>query len=197
MANCWHSPTRDLAHYREPFPNCRHRCASSAAFQNPNIYVYLFSHQASRCPAQPPRAQTTVRQQDARHCAPLSQLFCRYIARAAQGQGLGRQLLALALDWMRANGDGPLWIGCASNHVKRFDMWACSYGCPQSVERQRARHQHVQTVTSHRYDMVSPLRLRCVSHICCMYTAQGFERVGGYQFAVGEFRDDEFILRKG
>ena len=169
------------------------------------MYVYLISHQASRRPAQPPRAQATVRQQDERHGAPLSQLFCRYVARAAQGQGLGRQLLALALDWMRASGDGPLWIGCASNRVKRFGMWAYSYGCPQSVERQRARHQHVQTVpppeqcciSSHRYNMVPPLRVRCVSHFCCMYTAQGFERAGGYQFAVGEWRDDEIILRKG
>lgn len=41
------------------------------------------------------------------------------------------------------------------------------------------------------------LRVRCVSHFCCMYTAQGFERAGGYQFAVGEWRDDEIILRKG
>ena len=41
----------------------------------------------------------------------------RYVARSAQGQGLGRQLLALALDWMRANSDGgggPMWIGCES-----------------------------------------------------------------------------------
>ena len=41
--------------------------------------------------------------------------MCRYVARSAQGQGLGRQLFALALDWMRANSDGgggPMWIGC-------------------------------------------------------------------------------------
>lgn len=30
-----------------------------------------------------------------------------------------------------------------------------------------------------------------------VYAARGFEIVGGYQFAVGDWRDDEFIMRKG
>jgi hypothetical protein len=41
----------------------------------------------------------------------------RYVARSEQGQGLGRQMFALAVDWMRANSDGgggPMWIGYAA-----------------------------------------------------------------------------------
>lgn len=30
-----------------------------------------------------------------------------------------------------------------------------------------------------------------------LYAAHGFEMVGGYQFAVGDWMDDEFILRRG
>lgn len=30
-----------------------------------------------------------------------------------------------------------------------------------------------------------------------LYAAHGFETVGGYQFAVGDWMDDEFILRRG
>jgi len=30
-----------------------------------------------------------------------------------------------------------------------------------------------------------------------LYMSQGFEKVGGYQFAVGKTMDDEFILRRG
>jgi hypothetical protein len=29
-----------------------------------------------------------------------------------------------------------------------------------------------------------------------LYEAYGFERVGGYKFAVGQTMDDEFILRR-
>ena len=47
-------------------------------------------------------------------------LVRRYVARTEQGRGLGRQLFALALDWMRANSDGPgeaMWIGYALSHA--------------------------------------------------------------------------------
>jgi hypothetical protein len=30
-----------------------------------------------------------------------------------------------------------------------------------------------------------------------MYSAQGFVRAGGYQFAVGGWKDDEVIMRRG
>lgn len=74
-----------------------------------------------------------------------------YVARSAQGLGLGTQLLQIALDWMEANGDGPLWIGVWSGNLKAQKL----------------------------------------------YEAWGFEKAGEYQFPVGAWRDDEFILRRG
>jgi ribosomal protein S18 acetylase RimI-like enzyme len=74
-----------------------------------------------------------------------------YVAREAQGLGLGTKLLLLALDWMEANTDGPLWIGVWSGNLKA----------------QR------------------------------LYAAHGFEKAGEYQYPVGAWRDDEFILRRG
>lgn len=74
-----------------------------------------------------------------------------YVAKAAQGLGLGTKLLAVALEWMEANTDGPLWIGVWSGNVKA----------------QR------------------------------LYAAYGFEKVGEYQYPVGDWLDDEFILRRG
>ena len=40
-----------------------------------------------------------------------------YVSKAAQGLGLGTKLLAVALDWMEANTDGPLWIGVWSGNL--------------------------------------------------------------------------------
>ena len=74
-----------------------------------------------------------------------------YVARTAQGLGLGTKLLALSLDWMQANTDGPLWIGVWSGNHKAQKL----------------------------------------------YAAHGFEKVGEYQYPVGAWRDDEFILRRG
>ncbi len=74
-----------------------------------------------------------------------------YVAKAAQGLGLGTKLLALSLDWMEAHTDGPLWIGVWSGNLKA----------------QR------------------------------LYAAHGFEKAGEYQYPVGAWRDDEFILRRG
>lgn len=74
-----------------------------------------------------------------------------YVSKAAQGLGLGTKLLAIALDWMEANTDGPLWIGVWSGNLKAQKL----------------------------------------------YAAHGFGKVGEYQYPVGRWLDDEFILRRG
>lgn len=74
-----------------------------------------------------------------------------YVAKAAQGLGLGTKLLGVALEWMEAHSDGPLWIGVWSGNLKA----------------QR------------------------------LYAACGFTKAGEYQYPVGRWRDDEFILRRG
>lgn len=50
-----------------------------------------------------------------------------YVAKAAQGLGLGTKLLTLALDWMQTNADGPLWIGVWSGNDKAQRLYA-AYG---------------------------------------------------------------------
>lgn len=47
-----------------------------------------------------------------------------YVAREAQGLGLGTRLLAIALDWMEAQGPGPLWIGVWSGNEKAQKLYA-------------------------------------------------------------------------
>jgi len=74
-----------------------------------------------------------------------------YVSKAAQGLGLGTRLLAIALEWMEANTDGPLWIGVWSGNLKAQKL----------------------------------------------YAAYGFVKVGEYQYPVGAWVDDEFILRRG
>ena len=74
-----------------------------------------------------------------------------YVSKAAQGLGLGTKLLAVALDWMEAHTDGPLWIGVWSGNLKAQKL----------------------------------------------YEAYGFEKAGEYQYPVGRWLDDEFILRRG
>ena len=74
-----------------------------------------------------------------------------YVAKRAQGLGLGTKLLAIALEWMEANSDGPLWIGVWSGNLKAQKL----------------------------------------------YAAYGFEKAGAYQYPVGRWLDDEFILRRG
>ena len=74
-----------------------------------------------------------------------------YVAKRAQGLGLGTKLLAIALEWMEANSDGPLWIGVWSGNLKAQKL----------------------------------------------YAAWGFEKAGEYQYPVGRWLDDEFILRRG
>ncbi len=74
-----------------------------------------------------------------------------YVSKSAQGLGLGTRLLTVALEWMDANTDGPLWIGVWSGNVKAQKL----------------------------------------------YETYGFEKAGEYQFPVGAWLDDEFILRRG
>ena len=47
-----------------------------------------------------------------------------YVSKAAQGLGLGTRLLAVALDWMEAHTDGPLWIGVWSGNLKAQKLYA-------------------------------------------------------------------------
>ena len=74
-----------------------------------------------------------------------------YVAKAAQGLGLGTRLLTVALQWMEANTDGPIWIGVWSGNRKAQKF----------------------------------------------YAAFGFSKVGDYQYPIGRWLDDEFILRRG
>ena len=74
-----------------------------------------------------------------------------YVAKRAQGLGLGTKLLAVALEWMETHTDGPLWIGVWSGNLKAQKL----------------------------------------------YAAWGFEKAGAYQYPVGRWLDDEFILRRG
>jgi len=46
------------------------------------------------------------------------ELYQLYVRRSAQGMGLGRQLLATALDWLAAAYPGPLWVGVWSNNAR-------------------------------------------------------------------------------
>jgi diamine N-acetyltransferase len=50
-----------------------------------------------------------------------------YVAKRAQGMGLGTTLLDAALDWMTAHTDGPLWIGVWSGNLKAQKLYA-AYG---------------------------------------------------------------------
>lgn len=58
-----------------------------------------------------------------------------YVSKAAQGLGLGTRLLAVALDWMEASTDGPLWIGVWSGNLKAQKLYA-AYGFEKAGEYQ-------------------------------------------------------------
>lgn len=74
-----------------------------------------------------------------------------YVHSSQQGKGLGKTLLAAAIDYMTERfGDAPQWIGVWSENTKAQ----------------------------------------------ALYGSFGFQRVGEYQFAVGQTLDDEFILRR-
>jgi len=46
------------------------------------------------------------------------ELYQLYALRAAQGQGVGRALLDVALDWLAATMGGPVWLGVWSGNVR-------------------------------------------------------------------------------
>lgn len=56
-----------------------------------------------------------------------------YIAKRAQGTGLGTRLLKEALAWMEAHTDGSLWIGVWSGNVKALKLYA-AYGFAKAGE---------------------------------------------------------------
>lgn len=56
-----------------------------------------------------------------------SELRRLYLARSAQGQGLGRRLLETALAWMAEHGDGPEWVGVWSGNLRAQALYR-SYG---------------------------------------------------------------------
>ena len=56
-----------------------------------------------------------------------------YIGRAAQGLGLGTKLLKIALEWMEAHTDGPMWIGVWSGNEKAQKLYA-AYGFEKAGE---------------------------------------------------------------
>jgi GNAT superfamily N-acetyltransferase len=58
-----------------------------------------------------------------------------YVAKSAQGLGLGTKLLAVALDWMETHTDGPLWIGVWSGNLKAQKLYA-AYGFEKAGEYQ-------------------------------------------------------------
>ncbi len=47
-----------------------------------------------------------------------------YLHRSAQGRGLGTRLLLVALDWLRANGHAPLYVGVWSENVGAQRLYA-------------------------------------------------------------------------
>lgn len=56
-----------------------------------------------------------------------------YVSKDAQGLGLGTRLLDLALAWMEAHTDGPLWIGVWSGNEKAQKLYA-AYGFEKAGE---------------------------------------------------------------
>ncbi|MBN9166946.1 MAG: GNAT family N-acetyltransferase [Myxococcales bacterium 68-20] len=56
-----------------------------------------------------------------------------YIAKRAQGRGIGTRLLTTALTWMEAHTDGPLWIGVWSGNLKAQRLYA-GYGFTKAGE---------------------------------------------------------------
>jgi GNAT superfamily N-acetyltransferase len=50
-----------------------------------------------------------------------------YVTKSAQGTGLGTRLLDVALAWMAAHTEGPLWIGVWSGNLKAQKLYG-AYG---------------------------------------------------------------------
>lgn len=73
-----------------------------------------------------------------------------YLRGTVQREGLGTQLLKLALEWLAARGHSPLYVG----------VWSGNLGAQR------------------------------------LYARYGFEKIGEYDFPVGNQLDREFILRQ-
>jgi len=69
------------------------------------------------------------------HCGPCKlphpkvtersgELYQIYVRRDAQGLGLGRTLLATALDWLQAHYPGPIWLGVWSGNARAQAVYA-------------------------------------------------------------------------
>lgn len=56
-----------------------------------------------------------------------------YVAKGAQGKGIGTRLLTTALAWMTAHTDGPLWLGVWSGNLKAQRLYA-AYGFTKAGE---------------------------------------------------------------
>lgn len=54
------------------------------------------------------------------------ELYQLYVRRDAQGMGLGRRLLATALDWLGTAYPGPLWIGVWSRNERAQAVYAAA-----------------------------------------------------------------------
>jgi diamine N-acetyltransferase len=54
------------------------------------------------------------------------ELYQIYVRSAAQGMGLGRQLLATSLDWLATNYPGPLWLGVWSGNARAQAVYAAA-----------------------------------------------------------------------
>ena len=52
------------------------------------------------------------------------ELYQLYALNAAQGQGVGRALMDVALDWLAANRPGPLWLGVWSGNERAQAVYA-------------------------------------------------------------------------
>ena len=52
------------------------------------------------------------------------ELYQIYVRRAAQGMGLGKRLLTVALDWLEREYPGPLWIGVWSGNARAQAIYA-------------------------------------------------------------------------
>lgn len=68
-------------------------------------------------PCKLPHAEVTPRS---------GELYQIYVRRPAQGMGLGRQLLATALDWLSIAYPGPLWIGVWSRNERAQAVYAAA-----------------------------------------------------------------------